>query len=192
MKFLSEWFFFLLLLWSWRFIVSRIYKCTISGRIFGGSRKTVSAIFWLRGIRSRCKINEQKLLQCFLSLYQVVSTSFFQWGSWNASLEIKNPSIRVIFPTIETVKNNRSGITASRRMLCFSEVGNVLDRGNLNDSPFFVCFPPFLLNKHLRSLIFYRKHGRGWKKLAYSMMQLLFRLIELGFLCMSRYLFFSR
>ncbi|XP_073040041.1 uncharacterized protein [Primulina eburnea] len=43
------------------------------------------------------------------------------WGSWNASLEIKNPSIRVIFPTIERVKNNRSGITASRRMLCFSE-----------------------------------------------------------------------
>ncbi|XP_073141599.1 uncharacterized protein [Henckelia pumila] len=43
------------------------------------------------------------------------------WGSWNASLEIKNPSIRVIFPTIERVKNNRSGIMASRRMLCFSE-----------------------------------------------------------------------
>lgn len=43
------------------------------------------------------------------------------WGSWNASLEIKNPSIHVIFPTIERVKNNRSGIMASRRMLCFSE-----------------------------------------------------------------------
>ncbi|KAK6147942.1 hypothetical protein DH2020_018854 [Rehmannia glutinosa] len=33
----------------------------------------------------------------------------------------KNPSISIIFPTIASVKNNRSGIMASRRILCFSE-----------------------------------------------------------------------
>ncbi|KAL0415483.1 UNVERIFIED_CONTAM: hypothetical protein Slati_3380200 [Sesamum latifolium] len=43
------------------------------------------------------------------------------WGCWNASQELKNPSVRIIFPSIEGVKNNRSGIMASRRILCFSQ-----------------------------------------------------------------------
>ncbi|KAL0342219.1 UNVERIFIED_CONTAM: hypothetical protein Scaly_1884500 [Sesamum calycinum] len=43
------------------------------------------------------------------------------WGCWNASQELKNPSVRIIFPSIERVKNNRSGIMASRRILCFSQ-----------------------------------------------------------------------
>ncbi|KAL9156493.1 hypothetical protein ABFS82_09G080600 [Erythranthe guttata] len=43
------------------------------------------------------------------------------WGCWSASQELKNPSVRIIFPSIETVKNNRNGIMASRRMLCFSQ-----------------------------------------------------------------------
>ncbi|KAK6147937.1 hypothetical protein DH2020_018849 [Rehmannia glutinosa] len=43
------------------------------------------------------------------------------WGCWSASQELKNPSISIIFPTIASVKNNRSGIMASRRILCFSE-----------------------------------------------------------------------
>ncbi|KZV21417.1 hypothetical protein F511_14949 [Dorcoceras hygrometricum] len=50
------------------------------------------------------------------------------WGSWNTSQEIINPSVRIIFPTIERVKNNRSGIAASRRMLCFSEVTCLLQK----------------------------------------------------------------
>ncbi|KAL8456910.1 hypothetical protein ACS0TY_034947 [Phlomoides rotata] len=43
------------------------------------------------------------------------------WGSWTASQELKNPSIHIVFPSIERVKTNRSGIMASRRMLCFSQ-----------------------------------------------------------------------
>ncbi|XP_057791471.1 uncharacterized protein LOC131008566 [Salvia miltiorrhiza] len=43
------------------------------------------------------------------------------WGCWTSSQELKNPSIRIIFPSIERVKTNRSGIMASRRLLCFSQ-----------------------------------------------------------------------
>ncbi|XP_038709596.1 uncharacterized protein LOC120004342 isoform X2 [Tripterygium wilfordii] len=45
-----------------------------------------------------------------------------EWGCWNASLESKLPSIRIIFPTIERVKNACSGIWPSKHLLCFSEV----------------------------------------------------------------------
>ncbi|KAL2554847.1 forkhead-associated domain-containing protein/FHA domain-containing protein [Forsythia ovata] len=43
------------------------------------------------------------------------------WGCWSASQELKNPSIRIVFPTIKRVKNTRSGILASKRLLCFSQ-----------------------------------------------------------------------
>ncbi|THG16621.1 hypothetical protein TEA_025973 [Camellia sinensis var. sinensis] len=44
------------------------------------------------------------------------------WGCWSASQEIRNPSIRIIFPTIERVKNASCGILASKFLLCFSQV----------------------------------------------------------------------
>ncbi|MBA0732104.1 hypothetical protein Gogos_016215, partial [Gossypium gossypioides] len=44
-----------------------------------------------------------------------------EWGCWTTSQELRNPSIRIIFPTIEQVKNACSGISPSRRILCFSE-----------------------------------------------------------------------
>ncbi|KAK7318364.1 hypothetical protein RJT34_03063 [Clitoria ternatea] len=44
-----------------------------------------------------------------------------EWGCWNASDELKNPSVKIIFPTIERVKNAYNGILPSRRILCFSE-----------------------------------------------------------------------
>ncbi|KAF5932646.1 hypothetical protein HYC85_028817 [Camellia sinensis] len=43
------------------------------------------------------------------------------WGCWSASQEIRNPSIRIIFPTIERVKNANCGILASKFLLCFSQ-----------------------------------------------------------------------
>ncbi|KAF3952659.1 hypothetical protein CMV_021808 [Castanea mollissima] len=45
-----------------------------------------------------------------------------EWGCWSASQESKCPSIRIIFPTIERVKNACNGILPSKRILCFSEV----------------------------------------------------------------------
>ncbi|KAJ8772407.1 hypothetical protein K2173_027584 [Erythroxylum novogranatense] len=44
-----------------------------------------------------------------------------KWGCWNATEELKNPSIQVLFPTIERVKNASNGVLPSRRILCFSE-----------------------------------------------------------------------
>uniref|UniRef100_A0A6N2KZH2 HIRAN domain-containing protein n=1 Tax=Salix viminalis TaxID=40686 RepID=A0A6N2KZH2_SALVM len=44
-----------------------------------------------------------------------------EWGCWSASQELINPSIKIIFPTIERVKNACNGILPSRRILCFSE-----------------------------------------------------------------------
>ncbi|KAJ1404997.1 Tyrosyl-DNA phosphodiesterase I [Sesbania bispinosa] len=44
-----------------------------------------------------------------------------EWGCWNAKEELENPSVRIIFPTIERVKNAHNGILPSRRILCFSE-----------------------------------------------------------------------
>ncbi|XP_028100025.1 uncharacterized protein LOC114299467 isoform X5 [Camellia sinensis] len=43
------------------------------------------------------------------------------WGCWSASQEIRNPSIRIIFPTIERVKNASCGILASKYLACFSQ-----------------------------------------------------------------------
>ncbi|CAK9186870.1 unnamed protein product [Ilex paraguariensis] len=43
------------------------------------------------------------------------------WGCWSASQELRNPSIGIIYPTIERVKMASSGILASRRLLCFSQ-----------------------------------------------------------------------
>ncbi|KAK7291502.1 hypothetical protein RIF29_06698 [Crotalaria pallida] len=44
-----------------------------------------------------------------------------EWGRWNAREELKSPSVRIIFPTIERVKSACNGILPSRRVLCFSE-----------------------------------------------------------------------
>ncbi|KAK7267299.1 hypothetical protein RIF29_19968 [Crotalaria pallida] len=44
-----------------------------------------------------------------------------EWGCWNAREELKNPSVRIIFPTIERVKSAYNGILPSRHVLCFSE-----------------------------------------------------------------------
>ncbi|KHN17440.1 hypothetical protein glysoja_026983 [Glycine soja] len=48
-------------------------------------------------------------------------TKYDFWGCWNASEELKNPSVRIIFPTIERVKNAYNGILPSRYILCFTE-----------------------------------------------------------------------
>ncbi|KAK7399309.1 hypothetical protein VNO78_10490 [Psophocarpus tetragonolobus] len=44
-----------------------------------------------------------------------------EWGCWNASEELKDPSVRIIFPTIERVKHAYNGVLPSRRILCFTE-----------------------------------------------------------------------
>ncbi|XP_043724117.1 uncharacterized protein LOC122671086 [Telopea speciosissima] len=44
-----------------------------------------------------------------------------EWGRWNASQELKSPSMKIIFPTIESVKDASSGIWSSRHILCLSE-----------------------------------------------------------------------
>ncbi|PWA91862.1 forkhead-associated domain-containing protein / FHA domain-containing protein [Artemisia annua] len=43
------------------------------------------------------------------------------WGCWSASQELRNPSIKIIFPTIERVKTATCGIFASKYILCFSQ-----------------------------------------------------------------------
>ncbi|XP_021286503.1 uncharacterized protein LOC110418179 isoform X2 [Herrania umbratica] len=44
-----------------------------------------------------------------------------EWGCWTASQEVRNPSIKILFPTIERVKNACNGISPARKILCFSE-----------------------------------------------------------------------
>lgn len=44
-----------------------------------------------------------------------------EWGCWSASQELKNPSIRILFPTINRVQNACNGVLPSKRILCFSE-----------------------------------------------------------------------
>ncbi|XP_030553692.1 uncharacterized protein LOC115757546 isoform X2 [Rhodamnia argentea] len=44
-----------------------------------------------------------------------------EWGFWTASQELQNPSIRIIFPTIERANTAIKGISASKQILCFSE-----------------------------------------------------------------------
>ncbi|WJX47851.1 hypothetical protein P8452_34493 [Trifolium repens] len=58
----------------------------------------------------------KKSLQHFVS-----EESDPEWGCWNAREELKNPSVKIIFPTIQRVKNAYNGILPSRRILCFSE-----------------------------------------------------------------------
>ncbi|XP_023766315.1 uncharacterized protein LOC111914840 [Lactuca sativa] len=43
------------------------------------------------------------------------------WGCWSASQELRNPSIRIIFPTIERVKMSSCGLLASKYILCFTQ-----------------------------------------------------------------------
>ncbi|CAN0915962.1 hypothetical protein LINGRAHAP2_LOCUS29436 [Linum grandiflorum] len=44
-----------------------------------------------------------------------------EWGCWSASQELRNPSMQILFPTIDRVKTAHDGIASSRRILCFSE-----------------------------------------------------------------------
>ncbi|GAB2300777.1 hypothetical protein Dimus_034813 [Dionaea muscipula] len=44
-----------------------------------------------------------------------------EWGCWSVSHELKNPSMRLIFPTIDRVKNACDGILPSKYILCFAE-----------------------------------------------------------------------
>ncbi|CAI0547978.1 unnamed protein product [Linum tenue] len=44
-----------------------------------------------------------------------------EWGCWSASQELRNPSMKILFPTIDRVKKAHGGILSSRRILCFSE-----------------------------------------------------------------------
>ncbi|KAH9618762.1 hypothetical protein KSS87_006781 [Heliosperma pusillum] len=44
-----------------------------------------------------------------------------EWGCWNVTHEMKSPSIRIIFPTIERVKSSHFGILPSKYTLSFSE-----------------------------------------------------------------------
>ncbi|XWS51535.1 hypothetical protein CRYUN_Cryun12cG0184400 [Craigia yunnanensis] len=55
-----------------------------------------------------------------------------EWGCWTASQELRNPSIRIIFPTIGRVKNACNGISLSRHILCFSESSMFLGEKKLN------------------------------------------------------------
>ncbi|KAJ4961789.1 hypothetical protein NE237_021699 [Protea cynaroides] len=44
-----------------------------------------------------------------------------EWGRWSTSQELKSPSMKIIFPTIESVKDTSCGIWPSRHVLCLSE-----------------------------------------------------------------------
>ncbi|XP_064942713.1 uncharacterized protein LOC135624700 isoform X5 [Musa acuminata AAA Group] len=43
------------------------------------------------------------------------------WGCWTSADELNRPSIKILFPTIERVKNGRRGIWDSRHLLSLSE-----------------------------------------------------------------------
>ncbi|KAK1363938.1 FHA domain-containing protein, partial [Heracleum sosnowskyi] len=43
------------------------------------------------------------------------------WGCWSISQELRHPSIKIIYPTIERVKSASCGILASKYLLCFSQ-----------------------------------------------------------------------
>ncbi|KAL1196822.1 hypothetical protein V5N11_024634 [Cardamine amara subsp. amara] len=44
-----------------------------------------------------------------------------EWGCWSNREEREAPSIKIIFPTIERVKNCHHGVLSSKHLLCFSE-----------------------------------------------------------------------
>ncbi|XP_010491356.1 PREDICTED: uncharacterized protein LOC104768947 isoform X2 [Camelina sativa] len=44
-----------------------------------------------------------------------------EWGCWSNKEEREAPSIKIIFPTIERVKNGHRGVLSSKCLLCFSE-----------------------------------------------------------------------
>ncbi|KAK1295482.1 hypothetical protein QJS10_CPA16g00745 [Acorus calamus] len=54
-------------------------------------------------------------------LYSESEESDPEWGRWNAHNELRCPSMRILFPTIQRVKNGMYGIHPSRCLLCFSE-----------------------------------------------------------------------
>ncbi|XP_020599057.1 uncharacterized protein LOC110038531 isoform X2 [Phalaenopsis equestris] len=45
-----------------------------------------------------------------------------EWGCWSTEHELRSPSIRILFPTIERVKSSAHGIQLSKFLLSFSEV----------------------------------------------------------------------
>ena len=116
---------FLMLILSSRLILCWICQCTIPGCVFSSCWKKITWTLRFWRIWSRGNMNvllqlEEKLKSCyFLFTCSLISQ---QWGCWSASQELINPSIKIIFPTIERVKNACNGILPSRRILCFSEV----------------------------------------------------------------------
>eukprot|EP01018_Ginkgo_biloba_P003634 Gb_16331 [translate_table: standard] len=44
-----------------------------------------------------------------------------EWGCWNAQHESENPSIGIVFPTIERIKCGKHGTLPYNRLLCFAE-----------------------------------------------------------------------
>lgn len=115
----------------WSFVISSrcilnwiINQRTILSYIFSSCRQEIIAI-WLSGVWSRgCPTTVTLFIICLK--FQYIFIQFWhswQWGCWNASHELRNPSIKIVFPTIERVKNAFNGILPSKRILCFSEVG---------------------------------------------------------------------
>jgi hypothetical protein len=45
-----------------------------------------------------------------------------QWGCWTAEHEAENPSIGVVFPTIDRAKAAKDGVLSHYGLLCFAEV----------------------------------------------------------------------
>ncbi|KAI7979380.1 Tyrosyl-DNA phosphodiesterase 1 [Camellia lanceoleosa] len=77
------------------------------------------------------------------------------WGCWSASQEIRNASIRIIFPTIERVKNASCGILASKFLL-YSLIYSCL----IINCLFFTSI--FLLTRNLLNACFLQK---TWQRL---------------------------
>ncbi|KAL2899766.1 Tyrosyl-DNA phosphodiesterase 1 [Bienertia sinuspersici] len=44
-----------------------------------------------------------------------------EWGRWTTTDELKDPSMRIIFPTIDRVRSAQCGILPSKHLLCFSD-----------------------------------------------------------------------
>lgn len=73
------------------------------------------------------------LSNCFVFFLMLSSICYFdtifksfQWGHWSIANELKRPSIKILFPTIERVKNGHCGIHSSRRLLSLSEVNHFI------------------------------------------------------------------
>ncbi|KAK4362104.1 hypothetical protein RND71_017345 [Anisodus tanguticus] len=104
------------------------FRCILSSGFGPVQMAGTSRNDFMFGASSIASINA-KILAAFSAAAGKQSSRFSEseesdpdWGCWSVSQELRNPSIRIIFPTIERVKNASSGILASRRILCFSQV----------------------------------------------------------------------